>query len=93
MKKDTFADETLGYICEMLDKTIDGEINNYGITNNIEKAVMQHGDNDINDLLEKIKRECNKFWGPFIIPCQSGKMIFTQGMTHEDRNRCRAICS
>jgi len=31
--------------------------------------------------------------GPFIIPCQSGKIIFTQGMTHENRNRCRAICS
>jgi len=33
------------------------------------------------------------FLGPFIIPCQSGKIIFTQGTTHEDRNRCRAICS
>jgi len=31
--------------------------------------------------------------GSFIIPCQSGKIIFTQGMTHENRNRCRAICS
>ena len=38
-------------------------------------------------------RECGFNTGPFIIPCQSGKIIFTQGMTHEDRNRCRAICS
>ena len=31
--------------------------------------------------------------GPFIILCQSGKIQITQGKTHEDRNRCRAICS
>jgi len=30
---------------------------------------------------------------PFKILCQSGKIINTQGETHEDRNRCRAICS
>ena len=31
--------------------------------------------------------------GPFIILCQSGKITNTQGMTYEDRSRCRAICS
>ena len=25
--------------------------------------------------------------------CQSGKINNTQGTTHEDRSRCRAICS
>ncbi len=33
------------------------------------------------------------FMGPFIILCQSGKITNTQGMTYEDRSRCRAICS
>jgi len=31
--------------------------------------------------------------GPFKILCQSGKITNTQGATHEDRSRCRAICS
>jgi len=43
---------------------------------------------------EKLKTEAKRIIaGSFIIPCQSGKIIFTQGMTHENRNRCRAICS
>jgi len=36
---------------------------------------------------------CKPTLGPFIIPCQSGKITNTQGTIHEDRNRCRAICS
>lgn len=55
MNKYTLSDETITYTCEMLDKAINGELNNYGITNNIEKAIMQCNRNDINDLLEKIK--------------------------------------
>ena len=31
--------------------------------------------------------------GPFKNLCQSGKITNTQGKTHEDRSRCRAICS
>ena len=30
--------------------------------------------------------------GPFKNLCQSGKIMFTQGKTHEDRSRCRAVC-
>ena len=30
---------------------------------------------------------------PFKNLCQSGKITNTQGKTHEDRSRCRAICS
>ena len=31
--------------------------------------------------------------GPFKNLCQSGKITNTKGETHEDRSRCRAICS
>ena len=31
--------------------------------------------------------------GPFTILCQSGKIKNTQGMTYDNRSRCRAICS
>lgn len=31
--------------------------------------------------------------GLFKILCQSGKILTTQGLTHEDRSRCRAVCA
>ena len=44
----------------------------------------------------KVNNVIGVFWalqGPFKILCQSGKINTTQGTTHEDRSRCRAICS
>lgn len=56
MEKYTLSDETIAYICKMLDNVITGEMNNYGSSSSsIENTIMQYDNSDINNLLEKIK--------------------------------------
>jgi len=79
-------------LAKKLHPDVGGSTELFKLLNEIYNHIIEHGVNFSNgaefDLeLEKV------ISGSFIIPCQSGKIIFTQGMTHENRNRCRAICS
>lgn len=55
MKKYTLSDETIAYICKMLDNVIIEKMDNYGSSRSIESTVMQYNGSGINNLLEKIK--------------------------------------
>ncbi len=49
---------------------------------------------DINkEVIDETNKNAKEKSGPFVILCQSGKIKNTQGMTYENRSRCRAICS